>query len=216
MEIGSAARNRSIFLAKVTTPWDLSLPVRSDGKSIIGNAGTLALYACANRTGFTIALTYVLPSGTANEWRSRPSWKTCSSPRSSRSPDPARARPGRTWRWSRSSGLRLICRHRDRPSLLRWPFGRVLTARSVTACEITARGLLGSAVGVYGESEKALVLKVVNGLGAGQTAVFDRRFCDYGLSEQVGATAPRRSCGPEPGSHSRSRNPCPTGHGSSL
>ena len=77
-------------------------------------------------------------------------------------------------------------------------------------------GLLGSAVGVYGDSEQVLILKVGSGLGAGQTAVFDRRFCDYGLSERVGSTAPRSSCEPEPGSHSRSRNPCLMIHGSSL
>src|SRR5699024_2036633 len=44
------------------------------------------------------------------------------------------------------------------------------------------------AVGAYGESEKALLLKMIDQLGAGQVAVLDRGFCGYDLFEHIRST----------------------------
>lgn len=61
-------------------------------------------------------------------------------------------------------------------------------ARFVAACEIATRRLIGAAVGAYGESEKALLLKMIDQLGAGQVAVLDRGFCGYDLFEHIRST----------------------------
>lgn len=61
-------------------------------------------------------------------------------------------------------------------------------ARFVAACEIATRRLIGAAVGPYETSEKALTLKMIDDLGAGQVAIFDRGFCGYDLFSRVRST----------------------------
>ncbi|WP_461068800.1 hypothetical protein [Streptomyces pseudoechinosporeus] len=43
----------------------------ADGKRLIGHAGAVLLRRCADRTGLTDALSGVLPSSTAADWRER-------------------------------------------------------------------------------------------------------------------------------------------------
>ncbi|MFG2885918.1 IS1380 family transposase [Streptomyces sp. NPDC048297] len=53
------------------TGWDRRLSVVADGKRLIGHAGAVLLRRCADRTGLTDALAWVLPSSTAAGWRDR-------------------------------------------------------------------------------------------------------------------------------------------------
>jgi hypothetical protein len=69
------------------------------------------------------------------------------------------------------------------------PSGAALPqARFVAAAEIATRRLIGAAVGSYADSEKALALRMIDDLGEGQVAVFDRGFCGYDLFGRVRAT----------------------------
>jgi hypothetical protein len=66
--------------------------------------------------------------------------------------------------------------------------GALPQARFVAACEIATRRLIGAAVGPYGRSEKALTLNMIDALGPGQVAIFDRGFCGYDLFGAVCGT----------------------------
>lgn len=66
--------------------------------------------------------------------------------------------------------------------------GALPQARFVAACEIATRRLIGAAVGPYATSEKALTLKMIDDLGAGQVAIFDRGFCGFDLFDRVTRT----------------------------
>jgi len=66
--------------------------------------------------------------------------------------------------------------------------GALPQARFVAACEIATRRLIGAAVGAYNESEKALLLKMIDELGPGQVAIFDRGLCGYDLFTRIRST----------------------------
>src|SRR5690625_191360 len=66
--------------------------------------------------------------------------------------------------------------------------GALPQARFVAACEIATRRLIGAAVGAYNESEKALLLKMIDELGPGQVAIFDRGLCGCDLFTRIRST----------------------------